>query len=356
MKGTTELRDRNNATTSENTVIIGTRGSGLARWQADHVSAAIRRAFPNMQVDTRVITTKGDHILDVPLAKIGDKGLFTKELEDALLAGEVDLCVHSMKDMPSVLPKGCRIGAMLPRADARDALVCGQSIPRAHGLADVMGGARIGTGSLRRTAQLRARYPHIEPCEIRGNVDTRLAKAENGAYDGVILAAAGIARMGLSDRIACIIDVAAMVPAAGQGAIGVEVRTGDERTQALCRAIACEETEACVSAERHILRELEGGCQVPLGAFARRENGACVLDAVVLSLDGTRQARAHEEVSLEAERGNPDGADGAGEAGGAGGANLASAFMSLAERALAALRAQGAEDILAEIKGTELGR
>ncbi len=341
------------------TITIGTRGSGLARWQADHVADAIRRAFPEMQVNIRVITTKGDRILDVPLAKIGDKGLFTKELEAALLAGEVDMCVHSMKDMPGVLPEGCMLGAMLPRADARDALVCGPNLPHAHKLADVACGARIGTGSLRRTAQLRARYPHIEPCEIRGNVDTRLAKAESGAYDGVILAVAGISRMGLSDRIACAIDVADMVPAVGQGAIGVEVRQGDERAQSLCRAIACTETEACVMAERHILRELEGGCQVPIGAFARREGNTCILDAVVLSLDGTRQARAHKEAPLaDAPRRqrSPEASARCDEAsaqhGEASESNLADVFMSLAERALATLREQEAEKILEEIRGT----
>ena len=335
------------------TITIGTRGSGLARWQADHVADAIRRAFPEMQVNIRVITTKGDRILDVPLAKIGDKGLFTKELEAALLAGEVDMCVHSMKDMPGVLPEGCMLGAMLPRADARDALVCGPNLPHAHKLADVACGARIGTGSLRRTAQLRARYPHIEPCEIRGNVDTRLAKAESGAYDGVILAVAGISRMGLSDRIACAIDVADMVPAVGQGAIGVEVRQGDERAQSLCRAIACTETEACVMAERHILRELEGGCQVPIGAFARREGDTCILDAVVLSLDGTRQARAHKEASLADTPRRQRSPEASAQHGEASESDLADVFMSLAERALATLREQEAEKILEEIRGTD---
>lgn len=272
-------------------VTIGTRGSALAFWQANAVADALRAASPGCDVRMRTIATTGDRVLDVPLEDIGDKGLFTKELETALLAGEVDLCVHSMKDMPSELPTGCVIGAMLPRADARDVLVCGPRVSSTP-LADMPVGTRIGTGSMRRSAQLRAWYPHIEPKPIRGNVDTRLAKAEGPDYEGVVLAAAGVQRMGASRRIACFLPVEQMVPAVGQGAIGVEVREGDSRIAGLCKLIDSVPTSRCVGAERRVLAALEGGCQAPIGAFVRFQGDEVLFDAVVLSTDGSRMARA----------------------------------------------------------------
>lgn len=272
-------------------VTIGTRGSALALWQAHAVADAVKAVAPACEVTIRTITTTGDRVIDVPLESIGDKGLFTKELESALLAGEVDLCVHSMKDMPSQLPAGCAIGAMLPRADARDVLVCGPRIT-ASSLAGVPDGARIGTGSMRRTAQLRALFPHIEPKPIRGNVDTRLSKAEGPDYEGVVLAAAGVQRMGMADRIACYLPVGQMVPAVGQGAIGVEVREGDAVIAQLCALIDSGATSRCVKAERRVLAALEGGCQAPIGAFARFEGDELLFDAAVLSPDGSRMARA----------------------------------------------------------------
>ena len=272
---------------------IGTRGSALALWQAHAVEAAVRTALPDAEVEVRVITTTGDRVLDKPLEQIGDKGLFTKELEGALLAGEVDLCVHSMKDMPTELPEGCVIGAMLPRADVRDVLVCGPCIKGSMSLADVPQGSRLGTGSLRRTAQLRAFHPHVVPLPIRGNVDTRLAKANGPDYEGVVLAAAGVQRMGAQARIAAYLPVEEMVPAMGQGAIGVEVRAGDERALALCAAIDDAATSMCVNAEREVLGALEGGCQAPIGVYARLEGGTLSFDAVVCALDGSRMARVH---------------------------------------------------------------
>lgn len=275
---------------------IGTRGSALALWQAHAVEAAVRAALPDAEVEVHVIATTGDRVLDKPLEQIGDKGLFTKELEAALLTGEVDLCVHSMKDMPTELPDGCAIGAMLPRADVRDVLVCGPRIAGVASLADVPAGARLGTGSLRRTAQLRAHYPHLAPKPIRGNVDTRLAKADGPDYEGVVLAAAGVVRMGAVERIAAYLPVEEMVPAVGQGAIGVEVRAGDARVAALCAAIDDVATSRCVNAEREVLAALGGGCQAPIGVYARSEDGeggALSFDAVVCSLDGSRMAHVH---------------------------------------------------------------
>ena len=271
--------------------VIGTRGSALALWQAHAVEDAIRAALPDALTEIRVISTTGDKVLDKPLEKIGDKGLFTKELESALLAGEVDLCVHSMKDMPTQLPEGCAISAMLPRADVRDALVCGPRIAGAGSLAEVPAGSRLGTGSTRRTAQLRALFPQVEPTPIRGNVDTRLEKANGDDYEGVVLAAAGVTRMGAAERIAAYIPVEQMVPAVGQGAVGVEVRAGDERVARLCAAIDDVATSACVNEERKVLAALEGGCQAPIGVYARLEGGRFVFDAVVCALDGSRVAR-----------------------------------------------------------------
>ena len=305
---------------------IGTRGSALALWQAHAVQDALRAADPAMESEIRVISTKGDRILDKPLEQIGDKGLFTKELEAALVAGEVDCCVHSMKDVPAELPEGCCIGAMLPRADVRDVLVCGPRIDGARSLAEVPAGSRIGTGSLRRVAQLRALFPHIEPAPIRGNVDTRLAKACGDEYEGAILAAAGVLRMGASERIAAYLPVEQMLPAVGQGAIGVEVRVADERAARICELLNDADTFACVRAERRILEALQGGCQVPLGAHVRFSEGRVFCDAVVLSLDGSRVAR----VSLS------DAAD--------------ADVLTLADRAVSELLAQGADGILAEIR------
>ena len=310
-----------------NVFTIGTRGSALALWQAHALQDALQAADPELQTEIRVISTKGDRILDKPLEQIGDKGLFTKELEAALLAGEVDACVHSMKDVPAELPEGCCIAAMLPRADVRDVLVCGPCIAHATELAEVPAGARLGTGSLRRSAQLRALFPHIEPTPIRGNVDTRLAKAEGLDYEGAILAAAGVLRMGAEERIAAFLPVEQMLPAVGQGAIGVEVRADDERALRACALVNDEETFACVEGERRILAGLQGGCQVPLGAYLRFEDDDLLCDAVVLSLDGKRVARA---TRCESRWADP---------------------LELADDVVSELLVKGAAEILDEIRG-----
>ena len=248
---------------------IATRGSALALWQANTVKDALCAASPGLEAELVVLKTTGDVTLDRPLDKIGDKGMFTKELERALVDGEADLCVHSMKDVPSELAPGCAIGAMLPRADVRDALVCGAHLAGVASLDALPSGARIGTGSLRRAAQLRAKFPQVDSKGIRGNVDTRLRKAFGDEYDGAILAAAGLERMGESEKIACLIPCDVMVPAAGQGAVGVEIRADDEPTARVVALVSDEPTVRCVSAERFVLASLGGSCKVPMGVLLK---------------------------------------------------------------------------------------
>ena len=312
-------------------LVIGTRGSALALWQARTVAAAIEAAIPGCHCGLRIFKTEGDRVLDVALSQLGDKGLFTKELEQALVDGEVDICVHSMKDVLTVLPAGCTIGGMLPRAVVRDVLVCGPRVQGAQSLGQLPAGAREGTGSLRRAAQLRAQFPHLEPKEIRGNVDTRLAKSQGEAYEAVILAAAGLDRLGLGQHITQRLSIEEMLPAAGQAAIGMEIRESDPVMAQVCAAVGCADTLACVMAERFIMKELEGGCQVPIGVYARRKGAnipGWVMDAAVMSLDGARQARVHQEC----EGNTPDD------------------LHALAERTLAELERQGAREILAQVR------
>ena len=279
------------------TIVLGSRGSKLALWQTNYVKGLLETAAPEYDYRVEVVHTKGDKILDVALSKIGDKGLFTKELEHALLDGSVDLCVHSMKDMPTVLPEGLSIQGVPVRANAADALVMRGGV---GSLLELPAGARVATGSLRRTAQLKRLRPDIEPCEIRGNIDSRIRRIVEGEFDAGVLACAGIERLGIPNVIAQVISTADMIPAVGQGAIAIEVRSGDERVAALCAAITHEPTMRAVRAERIVLRALEGGCQVPMGVHARDivdESGdvRMVMDGFVSSLDGVRFVRAHGE-------------------------------------------------------------
>ncbi len=269
---------------------IGTRGSKLALWQSEYIGARVAE-ITGLPVEIKIIKTTGDKILDVPLAKVGGKGLFTKEIEVELEAGTVDLAVHSMKDVPTALPEGLVIAAMPQRVDPRDAIVSGAG----YTLATLPAGGRVGTSSLRRVAQVRALRPDVEIVDVRGNLDTRMRKAENGEVDAVILAAAGITRMGWADRITHYIPTAQMVSAVGQGAIGVEIRESDEFMADVCRRLAHADTMTCVSAERVVMSTLEGGCQVPIGAYARLDDGLLVMDAVVGSVDGKRILRDHME-------------------------------------------------------------
>lgn len=269
---------------------IGSRGSKLALWQAEYIRARIE-GLTGLPVAIKVIKTTGDKILDVPLSKVGGKGLFTKEIEVELEAGVVDLAVHSMKDVPTELPEGLVIAAMPERVDPRDAIVSGAG----YTLNTLPKGARVGTSSLRRVAQVRALRPDVEIVDVRGNLDTRMRKAETGEVDIVILAAAGITRMGWAERITHYIPGAQMVSAVGQGAIGIEIREDDEFMQGVCAQLADARTMTCVAAERTVMRTLEGGCQVPIGAYTRIEDGRLVMDAVVGSVDGKRILRDHLE-------------------------------------------------------------
>lgn len=265
---------------------IGTRGSKLALWQSEHIKARIEE-LTGLPVSLKVIKTTGDKVLDVPLAKVGGKGLFTKEIEVELLAGTVDLAVHSMKDVPTELPDGCVIAATPERVDPRDVIVAGAGL----NLDSLPSGARVGTSSLRRRSQLLALRPDVQIVDVRGNLDTRMRKAETGEVDAVILAAAGITRMGWADRITHYIDPAQMVPAVGQGAIGVEIRADDAFMAEVCERLTDADTLTCVTAERVVMRRLEGGCQVPIGAHCRREGDRLVMDAFVGSLDGATLLR-----------------------------------------------------------------
>lgn len=263
---------------------IGTRGSLLALQQSGNIKRALESLWPGLRVELQVIKTTGDKILDVPLAKVGGKGLFVKEIEDALLAGEVDLAVHSIKDVPALLPEGLEIGVIPQREDPRDVLVS------RHGgdLANLPRGARVGTSSLRRSAQLLRLRPDIEIEPLRGNLDTRLRKLCDGLYDGIVLAAAGLHRMGWEDRVSAYLETQEFVPAIGQGALGIEVRREDARVQDLLSPLHSESTAVAVQAERSLLRELEGGCQVPIGGHACLVNGQVQLTGLVASLDGRR--------------------------------------------------------------------
>ncbi len=270
------------------TRIIGTRGSALALWQAHHVRDVLTAAgYP---VEIRTITTKGDRILDVPLAEIGSKALFTKELDEALLRGEIHLAVHSLKDLPTALPEGLCLAAITERADPRDAFIAHPSV--AGGLADLPEGATLATSSLRRRAQLKAWRPDLTIVPVRGNVDTRLARLDAGTWHGMILATAGVVRLERTDRIRERIDPALMLPAVGQGALGVVCAVDDEATRALLRRhLHHAPTAAATLAERALLRRLEGGCQVPIGALGRLREGRLELEGCVASLDGDRLVR-----------------------------------------------------------------
>jgi hydroxymethylbilane synthase len=272
-------------------LVIATRASRLALWQAEHVKERLRAHYPACQVELLALTTRGDQILDRTLSKVGGKGLFVKELETALLDGRADLAVHSLKDMPVDLQAPFELCAVLERADPRDAFVSN----RYATLAEMPAGAVVGTSALRREAQIRARYPHLSVKPLRGNVDTRLGKLDNGDYDAIVLAAAGLQRLGLAQRVRTLLDPADSLPAAGQGALGVEIRADRADLHAWLEPLACPRTSACVAAERAVSRELGGSCQVPLAAYAQVESGTLTLDALVASVDGQHIVRAHRQ-------------------------------------------------------------
>ncbi|MBK9167417.1 MAG: hydroxymethylbilane synthase [Bryobacterales bacterium] len=268
-------------------LVIGSRGSQLALWQARWVAGELEALGHECRIE--IIRTTGDKIQDVPLAQVGTKGLFTKEIEEALLAGTIDLAVHSLKDLPTVLPEGLVLAATPERADPRDALV-GRTL-------DALGaGARVGTSSLRRAAQLRHLRPDLVLEPVRGNVDTRLRKLDEGQYDAIVLAASGLERLGLGARIAAPLDPGTMCPAVGQGALGIETRE-DGAAREACTALEHTPTRLAVTAERSVLEALGGGCQIPMGAYAAVQGVTLRVEAVVASPDGAKLIRASAEGS-----------------------------------------------------------
>lgn len=268
-------------------VVIGTRGSQLALWQANFVADQIGKRGLEYKVSLTTIKTKGDKILDSPLAKIGDKGLFVKEIENALLAGQVDLAVHSMKDIPTEVPQGLVIAAALEREDPRDALISREGLL----LKELPQDAVIGTSSLRRRAQLLNHRGDFRFIDLRGNIDTRIRKMHELSLDAIILSGAGLTRLGLADKITERIHPKIVLPAVGQGTIAVEVREDDFQMLELARSLNHLPTWQAVVAERALLRFLEGGCQVPLGALAHVEDGELILESAVASLDGSSLVR-----------------------------------------------------------------
>jgi hydroxymethylbilane synthase len=297
---------------------IGSRGSQLALWQANHIAGLLRANGHHVELE--VIRTTGDKITDVALAQVGTKGMFTKEIEEALAEGRVDLAVHSLKDLPTEVPPGFELAAITRREDPRDVL-----LSRAHdGLSHLPQGARVGTSSLRRQAQLRALRPDVEIHPLRGNVDTRLRKLEAGDFDAIILAAAGLRRLGRAELVREVIPVEIMCPAAGQGALGIEIREGDAATRQHLLFLDDASARTATTCERALLRHLGGGCQVPIGAFAEVRGEHLHLTAVVAHPDGSQLLRETQSDT------NPE---------------------KLAASVAAALLARGAEAILQEVYG-----
>jgi len=268
---------------TQQTVRIATRKSALALWQAEYVKAQLEHFHPGINVELIPMTTKGDIILDTPLAKVGGKGLFVKELEVAMLEDRADIAVHSMKDVPVEFPEGLGLEIICPREDPRDAFVSNTI----NSLAELPQGAVVGTSSLRRQCQIKAMRPDLIIRDLRGNVNTRLKKLDNGEYDAIILAAAGLIRLEMPERIREYIAAEVMLPANGQGAVGIECRSDDETIKALLAPLGCEETRIRVIAERAMNRALEGGCQVPIGSYAVLEGQQIHLRGLVGAIDGS---------------------------------------------------------------------
>ena len=304
------------------TITIATRKSPLALWQAEYVRSALLEKYPDLNIELLKITTKGDKILDTPLAKVGGKGLFVKELQVAMLEGRADLAVHSMKDVPMEFPDGLGLVAILPREDPRDAFVSNNYSE----LGQLPEGAVVGTSSLRRQCQIRSLRPDLVIRDLRGNVGTRLGKLDDGDYDAIILAAAGLIRLNQAERIRSFIEPETLLPAAGQGAVGIESRTGDDLAELLA-GLNDSDTATRVSAERAFNRGLMGGCQVPIGGFATLEDEQLSLTGLVGSVDG-------KQIIQDSIIGAPEDAEALG--------------VSLAE----SLLSKGAKEILAEVYQT----
>lgn len=309
-------------TTERASLVIGTRGSRLALWQADWVQAQLKIVAPHVGVSLRRIKTSGDKILDVPLAKVGGKGLFVKEIEEALLSGDIDVAVHSLKDVPAVLPDGLALLCIPAREDPRDALVSRGGL----GFKALPVDARVGTSSLRRQAQLLHARSDLKIELLRGNLDTRLRKLWDGEYDAIVLAAAGLSRMGWTQEVTEYLSTEVSLPAVGQGALAIEGRQADTFVSGLLASLEDRAARTAVTAERAFLARLEGGCQVPIGAHATVEGDALTLSGLIASVDGRRLVRGRIGGSIT----------GASEIG-----------RQLAERLLA----QGGQAILNEVYG-----
>jgi hydroxymethylbilane synthase len=285
----------------KNRICIGTRGSKLALWQAEWVKSEIQHLHPEIEISLIKIKTTGDMILDVPLAKIGGKGLFVKEIEEAILRHKVDMAVHSMKDVPTELPEGLHLAAICRREDPRDALITKvqSSEFRVQSYKDLPHGATVGTSSLRRLCQLMNIRPDLKIVQLRGNLDTRIRKLDEGQFDAIIVAVAGVKRLGLAYRITEILEPEICLPAIGQGAIGIECRVNDKVINTILGALNHQETSISVRSERALLRRLGGGCQVPIAAYARIEDGRVIMDGLVGSITGERVIKGHAEGKLE---------------------------------------------------------
>jgi hydroxymethylbilane synthase len=305
----------------ELSVRVGSRASRLARWQTDHVIARLESAWPGLACERVLIRTLGDRVTDVPLPRIGDRGLFTKEIEDGLRSATIDVAVHSLKDLPTDMPPWLALGAVLVREDPRDALVSATGAT----LADLARGARVGTSSIRRRAQLLARRPDLQMVDIRGNVPTRLEKVTSGAYDASLLALAGLRRLGLEASVTEVLDPDVMLPAPGQGALAVQVRSDDRRVIDLVARLDDAPTRLATACERGVLGALEGGCQAPVGTWTSWSGRTLRLDAIVASFDGRTVVRASESASVEQE----------------------TDALALASRVASVLREAGAADIIA---------
>jgi hydroxymethylbilane synthase len=268
-------------------IIIGTRGSTLALAQTSLIKDKIRALFPDEKLSIRIISTSADRDLTASLRNISSAGVFIKELEQSLIAGEIDIAVHSMKDVPISIPEELHIAAIPEREDARDALIAAD----AKYPADLPEGATVGTGSFRRQSQLLTIRPDLNIVEIRGNIETRLKKTGTGTCDAVILACAGLRRLGLQERISSVFDYSQMLPAPGQGALAVEIRAGDAKISAIASALNHADTAIAVTVEREFLRRMGGGCNIPIAIYARIENGIMLIDGLVASTDGKRVIR-----------------------------------------------------------------
>jgi hydroxymethylbilane synthase len=264
-------------------IVIATRGSKLALWQAEWIKSELEHIDSTLDVELNIIKTTGDKILDVPLAQVGGKGLFVKEIEEAMLRGEADLAVHSMKDVPTDLPQGLHLTTITKREDPRDAFIAGKDM---KSFLDLPQGATVGTSSLRRICQLLNKRPDLRISQLRGNVDTRLRKLEEGQFDAIILATAGVKRLGHADKISERMSTDISLPAIGQGAVGIECRVDDEFINTLLAKLNHFETAVCVRAERAFLKKLEGGCQVPIAAYAQLIDGKVAMSGLVGSVDG----------------------------------------------------------------------